>query len=286
MRRIDHLVVAVRDLDLAAEFYRRLGFQVGARNRHPWGTENRLIQFGTAFIELITVGEGGEIAPHASGTFSFGAFVRDYLDLREGLAMLVLDTPDAKADARAFAEAGIGAFEPFFFERKGRRPDGSETHVAFTLAFARNEAAPHAGFFVSQHHFPENFWNPDFQRHDNGATGISSVTLAAPNPEGHRTFLTAFTGSEPRQPDGDDLSFALDGNRIDVLTVDDAGEIFGSVEVELDQPAFVAFSVAVPEIGRQAKWLDAAEIPYQHMGSRLVVPASAAFGVAIAFEET
>jgi catechol 2,3-dioxygenase-like lactoylglutathione lyase family enzyme len=286
MRRIDHLVVAVRDLDKAAEFYRRLGFQVGARNRHPWGTENRLVQFGTAFIELITVGEGGEIAPHTANSFSFGAFVRDYLELREGLAMLVLDTPDAKADARAFAESGIGAFEPFFFERQARRPDGSETQVAFTLAFARNEAAPHAGFFVCQQHFPENFWNPDFQRHDNGAAGISSVTLAAPNPVGHRAFLTAFTGTEPRQPDGDDLSFAIEGSRVDVVTADDAAEIYGSVEVELDQPAFVAYSVAVQDIGRQAKWLDAAEIPYQHMGSRLVVPASAAFGVAIAFEET
>jgi hypothetical protein len=286
MRRIDHLVVAVRDLDHAAAFYRRLGFQVGARNRHPWGTENRLVQFPAAFIELITMGEGGGIAPHGSGSFSFGAFVLDYLELREGLAMLVLDTPDAKADAQAFAEAGIGAFEPFFFERKGRRPDGGETQVAFTLAFARNEAAPHAGFFVCQQHFPENFWNPDFQRHDNGAAGISSVTLAAPNPEGHRRFLTTFTGADPTRPDRDDLSFPLEGGRVDVLTADDAAEIFGSVEVELDQPAFVAFSVRVEEIGRQAKWLDAAEIPYQHMGPRLVVPASAAFGVAIAFEET
>ena len=41
-RRIDHLVVAVRDLDEAGRFYERLGFQVGARNRHPWGTENRI----------------------------------------------------------------------------------------------------------------------------------------------------------------------------------------------------------------------------------------------------
>ena len=63
-RRIDHLVVAVRDLDEAGSFYRRLGFQVGARNRHPWGTENRLVQFSDSFIELITVGEGAANAPN------------------------------------------------------------------------------------------------------------------------------------------------------------------------------------------------------------------------------
>jgi hypothetical protein len=200
--------------------------------------------------------------------------------------MLVLDSQDAKADAALFAEKGIGAFEPFHFERAGRRPDGSETNVAFTLAFASAEHSPKAGFFVCQHHYPENFWNPDFQRHENKATQISSVTLAAPDLDRLRAFLTAFSGVQPASPDGDDLSFQLGESRIDVLTPDDAAEIYGSIEAELDQPSFVAFSVRVDDIQRQARWLDSADIPYQHIGSRLIVPASAAFGVAIAFEPT
>jgi catechol 2,3-dioxygenase-like lactoylglutathione lyase family enzyme len=285
-RRIDHLVVAVHDLDQAGSFYQRLGFQVGARNRHPWGTENRIVQLPSSFIELITVGEGAAIAPHRASAFSFGAFVQDYLRGREGLAMLVLDSQDAKADAALFSESGIGSFEPFHFERSGRRPDGSETKVAFTLAFTSAENSPKAGFFVCQQHFPENFWNPEFQRHDNKATQISSVTLAAPSPERLRSFLRAFSGVQPASPDGDDLSFRLGESHIDVLTPDDAAEIYGSVEAELDQPSFVAFAVRVEDIHRQAQWLDSADIPYQHIGSRLIVPASAAFGVAIAFEPT
>ncbi|MPR10286.1 VOC family protein [Microvirga tunisiensis] len=285
-RRIDHLVVAVHDLDQAGSFYQRLGFQVGARNRHPWGTENRIVQLPSSFIELITVGEGTAIAPHRASAFSFGAFVQDYLRDREGLAMLVLDSKDAKADAALFSESGIGSFEPFHFERSGRRPDGSETKVAFTLAFTSAENSPKAGFFVCQQHFPENFWNPEFQRHDNKATQISSVTLAAPSPERLRSFLRAFSGVQPASPDGDDLSFRLGDSHIDVLTPDDAAEIYGSVEAELDQPSFVAFAVRVEDIHRQAQWLDSADIPYQHIGSRLIVPASAAFGVAIAFEPT
>ena len=43
-RGLDHIVHAVRDLDAAAAFYRRLGFTVSARNRHPWGTHNHIIQ--------------------------------------------------------------------------------------------------------------------------------------------------------------------------------------------------------------------------------------------------
>src|SRR3712207_7666441 len=98
-RAIDHLVLAVRDLDAAGRFYGRLGFQVGARNRHPWGTENRIVQFPGSFLELITVGEGAEIEPHAPGRFGFGAFVRDYLTRREGLATLVLDRKSTRLNS-------------------------------------------------------------------------------------------------------------------------------------------------------------------------------------------
>ncbi|MEI9805413.1 MAG: VOC family protein [Pseudolabrys sp.] len=34
-RSLDHIVHAVHDLDAAAEAYARLGFIVGARNKHP-----------------------------------------------------------------------------------------------------------------------------------------------------------------------------------------------------------------------------------------------------------
>src|ERR1700742_1570678 len=114
-RRIDHVVVAVHDLDAAGALYERLGFQVSGRNRHPWGTENRLVQFPTSFIEIVTVGaDPGLIPEHTAKQFSFGAFMRDYLRRREGLAMLVLSSDDAKADAALYSREGIGSFDPFF----------------------------------------------------------------------------------------------------------------------------------------------------------------------------
>jgi catechol 2,3-dioxygenase-like lactoylglutathione lyase family enzyme len=54
-RGLDHIAHAVRDLDAAATLYGRLGFNVGARNRHPWGTHNRIVQLPGFFIELVTV---------------------------------------------------------------------------------------------------------------------------------------------------------------------------------------------------------------------------------------
>ena len=196
-RSIDHLVLAVHDLEDAADCYTRMGFQVGARNRHPWGTENRLIQFRSSFLELITVADAEQIPPHAHGFFSFGAFVADYLTKREGLVMLALDSSDATADAAQFAREGIAEFQPFFFERTGRQPDGTQTRVAFSLAFARDERLPDAAFFVCQQHYHGAFWNPLLQRHPNRADLTAGVTLDVESPEDHAGFLRAFTGAPP-----------------------------------------------------------------------------------------
>ena len=228
-RRIDHLVLAVHDLEAAADFYRRVGFQVGSRNVHPWGTENHIVQFGTSFLELITVGNAAAIPEHHPDHFSFGAFVSDYLKQREGLAMLVLDSLDAKADAAAFRHAGIGPFEPFFFERKGRRPDGSETQVAFTLAFASEPQLPDAAFFRCQQHFPENFWNPKFQVHPNGAAGINRVTLQASGD--HSQFLSTFS------------SVALEGDTYHLAKG-------GALKVEEGAGEFSGFTIAGVESHR------------------------------------
>src|SRR5262249_16658642 len=185
---------AVRDLDAAGEFYTRLGFTVGARNRHPWGTHNRIVQLPGFFIELLTVGESEKIAAPAPGTVSFGAFTRDFLARRDGLAMLVLEGKNAEADTEAFRRAGIGDFVPFRFEREGRTPDGRSVKLGFSLAFARDPLAPDTCFFTCQQHYPENFWNPAFQAHANGASAIGAVVLVAENPSDHHIFLSAFSG--------------------------------------------------------------------------------------------
>jgi catechol 2,3-dioxygenase-like lactoylglutathione lyase family enzyme len=277
MRRIDHLVIAVRELDEAADLYRKLGFQVGARNRHPWGTENRLIQFCSSFIELITVGADAHlIEPHQPRRFSFGAFVRDYLRQREGLAMLVLSSEDARSDAARFAHDGIGDFEPFSFSRKAKKPDGSETQVAFTLAFAADTAAPEVGFFVCQQHYPENFWSPSFQQHANSATNIFKVTLIAPKPERHQRFLTGFSGSVSRPlPDGG-LRFNLDEGRIEVLS--------GGMRNQSNPSTMLAaFSVQVDDLDTVRELLTREGIPFRNLDQAVQVARNLLHGVELRF---
>jgi hypothetical protein len=193
-RGLDHIVHAVLDLDSAGDAYAWLGFTVGGRNRHPWGTHNRIIQFPGVFIELLALGEMERIPPPRPRSISFGGFTRDFLAKGEGLSMLVLEGKGAARDAEAFRAAGIGDFDVFDFEREGKRPDGSTVKVAFSLAFAEDKKAPDTGFFTCQQHYPENFWNPAFQQHPNGVISVAGVVFAADNPSDHHIFLKAFAG--------------------------------------------------------------------------------------------
>ena len=126
-RALDHLVIAAHDLEAQAALYRRFGFQVGARNRHPWGTENHIVQFDGAFLELIGLGDGFAAPAASEAVFPFAGFLSAFLARREGLAMMVMRSADAEADRRGFEAAGIGGFARFDFARKGRRPDGARS---------------------------------------------------------------------------------------------------------------------------------------------------------------
>jgi catechol 2,3-dioxygenase-like lactoylglutathione lyase family enzyme len=201
-RGLDHIVHAVRDLDSAAAIYRSLGFTVGARNRHPWGTHNYLVQLPGFFIELLTLAEPDKLGDDGISML-FGRYAGDFLNEHEGLALLILESRDARADARAFRSAGIAASEAIRFEREGRRPDGMPVKVGFSLAFAEDPAAPDIHFAACQQHYPENFWNPAFQKHANGASGIAGIVAVAEEPARHRGFLEAFTeASSASRDDG------------------------------------------------------------------------------------
>jgi hypothetical protein len=284
-RGLDHLVHVVRDLDAAGELYARLGFTVGARNRHPWGTHNRIVQLPGFFVELLTIGEADKVAAPAPGTISFGAFTRDFLARGEGLAMLVLEGKDAEADAQAFRRAGIGDFAPFRFEREGRTPDGHGVRLGFSLAFARDPLAPETCFFTCQQHYPENFWNPAFQAHANGASGIGAIVLVAENPSDHHIFLSAFAGVR-------DLHSTSAGVTVETPR--------GAIQA-MDPAAFrLQYAVAPPDVSAGARlaaakfivrdlaavralFREAGVAAGDHMG-RLVVGPETAMGATLAFE--
>jgi catechol 2,3-dioxygenase-like lactoylglutathione lyase family enzyme len=284
-RGLDHIVHAVRDLDAAAEFYRRAGFKVGARNRHPWGTHNRIVQLNNAYIEILEIAEPDKIVPHRERSFSFGAFNRDYLRSREGFSMLLLNSGNAADDASAFEAAGIGNSRVFDFAREGTRPDGTPVKLAFSLAFAQDAASPNVRFAVCQHHFPENFWDPAFQVHANGASAVAAAVLVADNPTDHHIFLKAFTGLSDLHSSSIGVKARTENGDVEIMEQVAFRDQFGiAPEVSGEGMTLNALRFKVADMAQVEAMHRAGGIDFSTHVGRLVVPPEAAHGATLIFE--
>lgn len=282
---LDHVVHAVGDVDAAAEFYVRAGFTVGGRNRHPWGTHNRIVQLKNCYIEILEVAEPGKVVAHAPRSFSFGAFNRDFLAHRQGLSMLLLNSVDAAADARAFEASGIGAFDRLDFAREGKRPDGSTVKLAFSLAFAAEPNSPDLRFAVCQHHFPENFWNPAFQNHANGARRVPGVVMTAADPVSHRSFLKAYTGVKTVASSEDGVAAHTENGDIDILNPSAARDLLGfPVKTSGEGIVLGAMRFAAADLSRAEALHRKNGLAVRRNGERLIIPPDEGFGATLIFE--
>lgn len=282
---LDHLVLAARDLDRLADRYRRMGFTVGARNRHPWGTLNHIVQMPGTFLELIST-EPGFVAPAADAAVApFAGFLDRYLAAGDGFAMLVLESGDSAAEQARLSEAGLAARSTFRFERGGKRPDGTEVHLAFTLAFA---AAPHladAGLFFCEQHYPENFWNPAFQAHANGVTGVAAVTLVSDDPAREASRLARIADRDATPGTLAEFEIRTPRGTIEIASRARAETLFGRDALPAARPGphWIAARFSIADRTGAAAALEAGRVRFTDHDGRLVVPAAESAGVALAF---
>ncbi len=284
-RGLDHVVHLVQDLDAAGEVYERLGFTVGARNRHPWGTENRIIQTPGFFIELLQVAEPGKIPPSEPGRLSFGAVNADFLARNgEGLSMLVLEGKDPAAEKAAFDAAGVGGFATFDFARTARKPDGREVEVGFTLAYARVPGEADFTAFTCTQHRPENFWSPDLQRHANGVAAVAGAVLVADDPGAHAGLVGVLCGV-PLVPAGQGVYAAqTPRGRIEVMTRDSFAALHGVPAPGDAGLRLAAVRLRIPGAPEPGSPLDGRGIPQTPDAGRIVIPPGAAMGAVLVFE--
>lgn len=247
-KAIDHLVWAVPNLDDAAESLAAAGFTLTPRAQHPpgMGTANRLVQLANkSFLELLEVDRPAAIDKHdPTGTppiFGFGRYTQSFLANGAGLSQLVIASDNNIHDADRFAQAGFGGFSPLDFGRTATQPDGSHREVAFSLAFAWTSSLPWLGCFACQNRFPENFWKPEFQRHENGASGIKGVVVSAPDCGAAADFLAKVGGSVV-QPMRDGMLIELaNDQRIEVLSPDEfARRVPQAPPMQRDEAVFAA----------------------------------------------
>ncbi|MBI5287766.1 MAG: VOC family protein [Chloroflexi bacterium] len=105
---LDHVVIAVYDLDAATEDYTNvLGRAPSWRGEHPkYGTRNTLFRIDNTYVELLALSG-------AQGDKRWSGELQRFLEQRgEGLYALALGTPDIRSTVNEMRENGLEVMDP------------------------------------------------------------------------------------------------------------------------------------------------------------------------------
>jgi hypothetical protein len=187
LTRLDHLVILVRDLELASADYESLGFAVTPGGEHADGlTRNALVPFqdGT-YLELVSFLDPEDPTDNVWGWRRFYP--------REGLIDYCAASDDLDADVERLVSVGFGVEGP---DDGGRRlPDG--TNIRWRSARIRQEGRILP--FLIEDLTPRELRVPGGPEtmHPNGTIGVSHLEISAPDEEGAANSLAALADTAP-----------------------------------------------------------------------------------------
>ena len=194
---IDHAVVMVKELDRAAENWKRLGFTVSPRGTHSthMGSGNYTIMFEPDYMELLGVLTSTE----------HNAPARAYLAKHgDGIERVALTAVDSAAGAEEIRARGYTPIGPTDFERPVTMPDGTLSAAKFrTFQWPTAEAPGGVRIFACQHKTRETVWIPELMKHANGARRLRQVLIATQDAAKDAAHLSRMIDREARnEPDG------------------------------------------------------------------------------------
>jgi hypothetical protein len=267
---LDHVAVNVHDrMDAAEACYRRLGFTLTPRGFHSLGSVNHLAIFGTDYLELIGLPAG-----------STGR--QDLLAWPVGLNGLVWGTEESTATHEALLAAGVDCHPPGEFTRPVQLPGGPRD-ARFRTVRLDNAATPAGRLYFCQHFTRDLVWRDEWRRHANGTIGIAAAIIAAARPERLGGLFARMFGADAVRPIEGGIRLVVGLSDFEVVAPEIAARRFGPAAPAPDGRAEsmaglvlrttsldAAARIAVPGVTRTA--------------TQVLVPASEAFGCALAFQ--
>ena len=276
---IDHVIVAVRDLDRARMRWTRLGFSLSPHGRHiGQGTANYCIMFAADYLELL-----GVVAPD-----DFAHRLESFLANREGLmaAGFALCEP-AETVRAALLACGLHPAEPRQLGRQLELPEGTVV-PRFSLIALPPEETPGLDCFLCRHLTPELMRRPEWLEHPNGAVGIRAVHVlvdtTAPLPAAYQRLF----GLQRVTTTGAVAGIDFGRHRIVFSTPDDflAMHPGAAVGPAFALPGIAALDLFVRGRDETADYLAQWQIAFDEMADgRLAVPACEANGALLFFTE-
>lgn len=274
---IDHAVIMVKDLDKAAENYRRLGFTVSPRGTHSahMGTGNYTIMFDPDYMELLGVLAATEHNVPA----------RAFLDKRgEGIERIAFTAVDSAAGAEEIRARGLTPIGPTDFERPVTLPNGTVSAAKFrTFMWPTAEAPGGVRIFACQHKTRETVWIPELMRHANAAKRIKQILVATPEPAQDAAHLGRLIDREPKAELDGAVTVPSGGDRADFvyLTLEQLEKRYPGVPLAgLVERGGAALVLASDDLAATEKALGSAAV---RSGPAVCVPPAKANGTLLAF---
>ncbi len=271
---LDHVVVNARDrLDAARDAYGRLGFTLTPRGYHTLGSMNHLAVLGTDYIELIGVAPGA------------GARA-DVLAFPCGLNGFVFGTEDADATYAALTRAGVAVEAPLAFSRPVELASGRQADARFRTVHTQRGQLPFGRLYFCEHTTRSLVWRDEWRHHANGAVGVLGAVIAAHEPDVVLDLLARMFGQGTVQRDAAGGGLVAGLARLTVVRPKALRMQFGEMAPEGDgRPSWMA------ALTLRTLSLEQAAVALQGVSEaarereRILVPATAAMGVAIEFRE-
>ena len=202
---LDHVVVAVRNLDAAAAAWKALGFTLSPRGTHSahLGSGNYTVMFGDDYIELLGILNETD---HNQPTVAF-------LKEREGVERTAFTTDDAAAGVAELKARGLAGGGPISFSRPVDLPNGGKGEAAFNVfTWPLDEAPAGLRIFACQHLTRDTVWIPELQHHANGAQRLVRVEVIAAAPKDAAAQLSRLI-DQPVEAAGNSFRVASGGSR-------------------------------------------------------------------------
>ena len=217
--KLDHVGVAVRDLDAGRAAYERLGFQLTVRSHHrgspspgapvePWGSGNHCAMFRDGYLEIVGLTDPAMFSS-----------VKTLLARYQGAHIVALGCESADATRTELERRGIKVDAPRQLERDAAYGTaGTETRrAAFRNMYLDRATYPEALFFYIQHMTRDVLWQPHLLAHPNGVTGIRDAFLCVAEPQATAEKLAPALGCAPERIDKGEWRLPLNRSSIRVM---------------------------------------------------------------------
>jgi catechol 2,3-dioxygenase-like lactoylglutathione lyase family enzyme len=277
---IDHVIVAVRDLDRARTNWSRLGFTLTPLGRHiGQGTANYCIMFENDFVELLGIVDPGDNVERLA------AFLAEC----EGPRAVAFAPAGSAEDARsALLERGLHPSELRALGRRMELPEHLLTPRFSLVGLAAEDTPGLPNSFVCAHLTPELMRRPEWLVHPNGANRLQDVHVVVEHTTPLLPAYDRLFGIQQVTTTDSVATVHVGQHRIVFSTPDDFVTMHPQIDLApgFPVPGIVALDLRIAHHDGTADYLRQRQIAFDELpDGTLVIPASEANGAILFFSE-